>query len=331
MRGGGGPPPLFDDPDKMYRNDSQNLASAAWLFSMLAFVVAIAAEFLSPGYTTTWNWVPFLASLLFIGMPHGTPDLAAVADQADSRSAWMVVRKFSVYLALMLLTLCAMLLAPGWALIGFGIISGWHFGRSDCGTSTFLGWVRSLCRGAFVIGLPILFGAEFVRPLCDDWLSLLGADQVSNANWAFVNRVMPWLVGGAGMVWLGAVGLLFLANESDTALQEAYETVTLLGAFAILNPVFALGLYFLCWHSLRHLAAHEGGKQTLLGMLTGLSKRSLPLFVPTIIAYAICAWLLVGAWSPALLLALLVIFFAVVTPAHEYLHFRLAWKSQTVG
>lgn len=98
----------------------------------------------------------------------------------------------------------------------------------------------------------------------------------------------------------------------------ALETVLLVASFSLLHPLFALGSYFLCWHSLRHLThlrtlCDVGSRSGWLLRLSG------PFMLPSLLAIGALAWGTGSLQSPEQGAIALLIFFAIVTPAHQWL------------
>jgi Brp/Blh family beta-carotene 15,15'-monooxygenase len=121
-------------------------------------------------------------------------------------------------------------------------------------------------------------------------------------------------------------------NDGRVACLEAVETGVICLSFLFLHPLFAIGLYVLCWHSWRHLyslsrflpsAKSDGSGKDLIGAICRLHIESLPLLIPTIVAYVALAWWRLDVWSSEELAALTIALFVVVTLPHHLLVERL--------
>ena len=117
----------------------------------------------------------------------------------------------------------------------------------------------------------------------------------------------------------GAVMVILLTEgRARAAGWLMLETLVLVSAFALLHPLFALGAYFLCWHSMRHLSHIRilGDPKSGLGWLYRLSG---PFFFPSLVVIGLLAWHTGSFLSPERIAIIILIFFAIVTPAHQWL------------
>lgn len=269
--------------------------------------------------------MPFLVSLFFLGMPHGASDFARIGDFLGAVRWRTHCLFFSVYLFGMGLVLLLSLAAPGVALLIFAFISMWHFGRSDLypAKSIVPSLLRLASRGTLLLSLPIAAQPDSVQNLVNGWMVIFGSEAPGDAAWDQVTST-ALVLAGASMVSSVLIFALFgLQRDCGSLRREFFETAVLVTMLTFLNPVFALGSYFLLWHSLRYLKVQRGREIfscNRLRELCGLDRRRAVLFLPTVAVYAALSILLFDSWSPDLQVALLVVFFAVVTPSHEVLH-----------
>ena len=286
-----------------------------WWVSPVILLGLAASEQWGAGFSRNWSAGPFLISLFVLGMPHGAADLERFARAIGAPGLMRALPRFLPYLAIVLLTVLGIFLAPRAALLLFALLSAWHFGREDR-HGTRLRTVRGMSRGLFLISAPIALHPSEVFRLASDWLHLLSQPELERSSWAVISSIAG-LVASLSAITAGAlIAALLVGREGRTALREIVEFAALGIAFAVLDPVFAVGAYFLFWHSLRQM---ESGPRPALATLTGLRVGALPLLLPTLVLYlGISGWV-IAAWNPALQVALLLIFFAAVTPAHECL------------
>lgn len=296
------------------------------LLPPILLVICVGLERVFPGFSGELREVPFLLSLFVLGMPHGATDLARIWETYGRKGT---IPQFSLYLLIIGLSVGALFLFPLASLAGFALVSVWHFGRSDY-------WehgprfriLRSLCRGVFIVVLPVVASPASVYDVCSGWVVLLSSEIELIAlqeNWAGVVAALQFLVYAAVLSWIAMV-IFLVADRSAGITREITETAVLCLSFATLDPLFAVGTWFVVWHSLRHLefdSETSGNFHIWIERITGIGLRSLPLLVPTVIVYSVLCWISIGQWNPALFVSLLLIFFAAVTPAHEWLDLRL--------
>ena len=72
--------------------------------------------------------LPWLIALFFVGLPHGAADLAVLRSKKEGRKAW---EAFLWYVISMIGVFMIFICIPEISLIGFIILSIWHFGNSE--------------------------------------------------------------------------------------------------------------------------------------------------------------------------------------------------------
>lgn len=187
--------------------------------------------------------------IALLGVMHGGLDPwvgeVVMRDHFD-RSARMLF--VSAYLAVMALVIVCWMLAPLTTLVGFLLISVFHFGEQDA--YAFAGRNDSLTIAVFG-AIPVL-GPVAAHPgevaLAFEWLT--GLESVSLAeilNWLAQPLVAIWLVG-AGML----VARMNIESEPNRRFQLAGLGV-LVVTMILLPPLIAFAAYFCLLHSFGHL------------------------------------------------------------------------------
>ncbi len=322
--------------------------SASWsssdrvLFGLLPPVVlaSVALADLAFGFSTSYAGWPFLVSLVLIGMPHGAGDLVVNGRLAGRRSWSGYLRVFTTYVALMVVTLAAFVAWPLTTLLLFGVVTALHFGTADvedlrgrgdrelADLATRLPAV--LARGTLIIALPFAVQPVASLQVVADVAGLVGGTVPA----ATADAVQSWAwmaVGLAGLCWAGTLLVRAAEGRLRDATTDAGEVGVLALAFSVLNPLFAMGLYFLGWHSWRHTRhLHrflDDDERFDFGGFARLHTRALPLLVPTLAAAAAVTWWSGLGWSATSLATVSIAAFVVVTPPHhlvvERLHARL--------
>ena len=234
-------------------------------FLVLFLTLAFAAGLRVPGWA---QYLPFVASLVLFGLPHGAVDHLVpsrlVGRAADGRSVLAVVL---VYLSLSGLCLALWFVAPTAAFVLFVWVTVFHWGAGDLHALLFFGpaglggmgrasrVLLLFLRGGLPMLVPLLFFPEAYRGVATAAAGLFGGD-ASSLSGAF----SPALRLAAGAA-LAAVALLFLllaagdlAGDRGALLPVVTETSLLFAFFAVVPPVLAVGLYFTLWHAPRHVA-----------------------------------------------------------------------------
>jgi Brp/Blh family beta-carotene 15,15'-monooxygenase len=223
-------------------------------------VFALAA----PGLTERLQWVPLLLSLVVFGMAHGAVDHHVpgrlVGRGPGPRDKRMLIAAYAIAgLALMALWW----IAPVVALVMFLLVAMLHWGDGDlwfCETVNGRSAPRSgaslgafvLARGLLPVGLPILAHPSGALPVLDDIVGLFGHDDPLTIT-PGAQAMGLAVIGGAG---LAAVVFSIRDNRGRPARVVALDVgeLVLLAAFFVATPpVFAVGVYFLAWHSPRHI------------------------------------------------------------------------------
>ncbi|MDQ3376684.1 MAG: Brp/Blh family beta-carotene 15,15'-dioxygenase [Actinomycetota bacterium] len=307
---------------------------------VLLLTVAFAAGLRVPGWI---QYLPFAASLVLFGLPHGAVDHLVpsrlAGRDADGRSVLAVVL---LYVVLFSLCLALWFVAPVAAFVLFVCVTVFHWGAGDLHALLFFGpdglggmgrasrVLLLLLRGGLPMLIPLLFFPDAYREVATAAAGLFGADAAALSG--VFSPAYRIAVGTA----LAAVALLFLlraagelAGERRALLPVALETLLLFAFFAAVPPVLAVGLYFTLWHAPRHVARlvlldSAGARYLRAGRpvcaLARFARQAAPL---TVLALA----LLVGLYlavprateDPGSLLALYLVLVSALTLPHASL------------
>lgn len=228
--------------------------------------IACAAGLRIPG---ALQYLPFLVSLVLLGLPHGALDHLVPARLAgrtpDPRSMGRVVILYLIVGAAML---ALWFLSPPLAFVAFILMTWFHWGQGDLfveatreGTGTPSTLTRAgmlLVRGALPMVVPLVAAPEdYLRVFRDttgviavplgDLTSLVesGALRMTLAMALAVLAVLTF-VGTARARWSTPAGRRAWWGDLG-------EVVLLAAFFTVVPPILAIGLYFCLWHSLRHI------------------------------------------------------------------------------
>jgi len=240
--------------------------------AIAAVAAAFSAGLALPG---RFRYVPLLASVALIGLPHGAVDHLAVprAKGEDPTPRWYA-RVGLLYLLVGGAYAGLWFLAPGLSVLLFIAVTWAHWGQGDLWpllSVTGAEHLRSgaqragtvLVRGGLPMLVPLWFFPDRYRAVVDAIVGRFGFSAAALDPF-FEPAVRAGLVGGlaALSVLALAVGLV-RADDRAAWRTDAGETALLWWFFAVVPPVFAIGLYFTVWHSLRHvgrlIATDPGG------------------------------------------------------------------------
>ena len=284
------------------------------------------------------QYLPFAASLLLFGLPHGAID-HLVPDRLAGRPVSLrgMLGVGLLYLVLSGLCLAAWFTVPVAAFALFVAVTVFHWGAGDLHALLFFGpgeFLRTtrltrisllLARGGIPMLVPLLAFPDAYRAVAVATAGLFDGDQGPVAAFSPTFR----LVVGLALAGIVLVSLLSAARDLSgsrgAVFPLAAETLLLTLFFAVVPPVFAVGLYFALWHAPRHIA-----RLTLLDKASppGARRSALARFardaVPmTAIALALLAGLYfavpASAANPASLLALYLVLVSALTVPHAAL------------
>ena len=288
-------------------------------------------------------YVPFVASLVLLGLPHGAVDhLVLLRLRHEPLKFWSLLRVLTPYLALAGLYLAVWFLAPLFAFVAFILLTWFHWGQGDLHGLLELSDARHLShrgqrmlavfvRGGLPMLVPLLAFPEVYSEVAAVVTGVIQPDAVTAAAWLF----SAWFRVAVGVAFV-ALTLLYLlvgflgapAEGRVSWSEDALEIVLLAAFFALVHPVLAVGIYFCLWHAPRHIARlvsqDEASARALAsGRVTAALKRFAWQALPTTvaaIALLLVLYLLVP-FSPATLpefTGLYLVLIAVLTLPHVW-------------
>ena len=183
-----------------------------------------------------------LGAVLLIGIPHGGLDavIARRKGWPSSATAWVAFHLVYIFLALLVIIFWQLL--PLISLGLFLIISGIHFGRSDCEANGQYRWMPLAAHGGLVpIVIPYAQASQ-VEPI---FILLVG-----EANTHFLLNTVQFLL----IPWLGSVVIYAYYALNNPLLRKSFITlISLVIAAVLLPPLVTFALYFCAFHSPRHM------------------------------------------------------------------------------
>ena len=250
------------------------------------------------------------------------------------------LRGFAKYAAILAVSLAVLLVIPSVALVIFVLTSAVHFGladardldrRSRVSAMAGITFTAALSRGGLILAMPFAAAPAKSMDVFHSIISITG-HSLPAVEAATLERVATPIAFVCLLMQMGVCLVRWRRNDVRVACLEAFETGVLCLCFLLLDPLFAIGLYVLCWHSWRHLyslsrflpsAKSDGSWDDLTRAVCRLHIESLPLLIPTVVTYGVLAWWRLDVWSSEQLAALTIALFVVVTLPHHLLVERL--------
>ena len=241
--------------------------------TMTAPVVAIAAAIpvglVVERLPTAIEFAPFVLSVLLFGLPHGAVDHLVphrLADLPLGRSLGLVS---AIYAVLGGLYLLVWIVSPALALVGFLLLTWFHWGQGDVFALCAFGEAAHLrtrvdrglalvVRGGLPMLVPLLGQPAAYRRVVEGIVGLFDPTGIGGLTPLF--RLDVRFALGVGFAGITASALLWTvrhvrAGEASAVGWgwDAVEIGLLWAFFWLVPPVFAVGLYFALWHAVRHI------------------------------------------------------------------------------
>lgn len=233
-----------------------------------AVAAGIAASPVMHALPPAWLWAPLALTTVLFGLPHGAADHLAVLRALGKPVTFGRIGSVLVlYLTVSALVVAVWQLAPAACAIGFIGLTWFHWGQGDLhALAAYLGAGhlprRSqrvsavVVRGSLPMFVPLLAHPEAYVGVLSSFAALFDADAARRIGEAA--STLP--TGGLAAAWCAIVAAYVAscsrssrAARRDLA-RDVAEVAALAAFFAVLPPVFAVGVYFGAWHAPRHVA-----------------------------------------------------------------------------
>ncbi|ESP89258.1 Brp/Blh family beta-carotene 15,15'-dioxygenase [Candidatus Halobonum tyrrellensis] len=259
------------------------------------------------GLPSRYRYVPLVVSAVVLGLPHGAIDplaAARVAGASAARRRHWYLGVGILYLLLGVAYAVVWVVAPVVAAAAFIALTWFHWGQGDLHAMrafvdrAYLPTRRRrvlfvAARGGFPMLVPLVAWPDQYRTVVGGFVARFGGGPVP--SWPFDPAVRAAL-GAAFACLVGwEVASGWAAARSGSASTDAgrsawrvdaAETALLSLLFLAVPPVTAVGGYFVCWHSVRHVvrfarldpasaAALDAGR--VVGPLARFAREAAPL------------------------------------------------------
>jgi Brp/Blh family beta-carotene 15,15'-monooxygenase len=185
---------------------------------------------------------------LAVGIPHGALDHLVTLPKAQPLKMAFFI---TIYVAIALAAIWAILQWNVWGFIGVVIMSATHFGIGDSAfiseldrlkgrsTSHLPVWAYASAGGALPVAIPL------VNSRSTEALEKVNSNLV---NWHYGYDAQIQLAVAA----IATISLLVLASRKRY--RDCLDIALLAALAAIAPPLVAFAVYFGCWHAMRHTA-----------------------------------------------------------------------------
>lgn len=257
---------------------------------ILALLLGAASPWLPPLALDVQFFIVLVPIALF-GMSHGGADPLIIAqlkaNHGRSNAAWL-----GGYLALMAVSIGVIVWQPELSLIGFLLLSMWHFGTTDV---PFMKGARPTLTGWLSGSLPI------VGPLAGhpEQVAILFGWLLQQDPSALQGDV---LIAGRLLLAAWALGVCLVAMSSRPGRAiSVIELCVLAAPMLLLPPLLAFAFYFCTVHSLRHFMLLMASQQRLDRRLsiTGMARIAAPATLGAVLLGGL-VWAGMQVWQPSL-------------------------------
>ncbi len=214
------------------------------------------------------QYIPLVASVLVLGLPHGATDHFALPRvRGHDPTLRAMAGVFAIYGVLGIAYVAVWFLAPTAAFVCFILLTWAHWGQGDLYALLAVADVEYLdtrarralavaVRGGLPMLVPLIFFPEWYRRVADALVSLFALGSTASIAWAFQFETRLALGVVYGVIVFGYLAMAFLGSGIGRSswTVDAGETLLLITFFAVVPPVFAVGVYFCVWHAYRHIA-----------------------------------------------------------------------------
>ena len=228
---------------------------------------------LAPLLAAAPPWVlllPWTLSAVALGMPHGAADPVVPFRMGGAALRLAPLAAFCLaYLAVGAAYLGVWAALPTAAALGFLALTWAHWGQGDLYALRALGWDRHLggrahlalalvVRGALPMAVPLVAFPAVYAEVVGAMAGTFRPERAEAARAVVLGLDRPALALGLGALFAvyaawGAVVAWRRPGAGRTLALDLGEVAALAAFFAVVPPLWAVGVYFCLWHALRHL------------------------------------------------------------------------------
>ncbi len=234
------------------------------IFSLLVFVPLAYLGLLSQNWPIYLQLLPLFLSLFIFGMPHGGADHLLIWGMLRNDSYGRRIISLALYALIALVYVIFWNLLPLAATIFFLGLTIFHWGQGDryisvrfhnatyLFRSRVLTILHILSRGSIPILVPGYLSNETYRDVIESLVN--GGSQASyQAQWVSIYpQLFLYIPLGLTLLYVSVNFMYFNGEKKRPFLIDCMESIFLFAWFLFIPALWAIGCYFLLWHSLRH-------------------------------------------------------------------------------
>jgi len=242
-----------------------------WLVLGAVTTLGLLRALVAPdlGIPRSYQFLPLVASAVVLGLPHGAVDHLTPARARGRQATPQDMSRVGVLYAVVG-GLYALLwfLAPAAAFVVFILVTWLHWGQGEVhalGAVAAVDHLRTpaqraltaLARGTLPMLVPLVaFPGEY-RFVAESLIGLFGGS-LGPLTAAFTSTGRAAVAGLVAVLLLSTLAVGYLRADHGSGvdrgwLLDAGEVGLLVAFFALVEPILAVGLFFTCWHALRHV------------------------------------------------------------------------------
>jgi Brp/Blh family beta-carotene 15,15'-monooxygenase len=214
-----------------------------------------------------YQFVPLVASVALFGLPHGAVDHLAptrVRGRPPTRRSLAAVGL--LYAVVGGVYAAVWFVAPIAAFAAFILLTWLHWGQGEVHSLVALLGVdhlttpaqralTALARGTLPMLVPLVAFPEQYQFVAETLVGLFAEPTLGPADAAFTPTGRLGVAALVAGLLVASLALGYArADERRDWFVDAGEVALLVAFFAVVPPILAVGLYFTCWHALRHIA-----------------------------------------------------------------------------
>jgi|AntDeeMetageno51_2_1112566.scaffolds.fasta_scaffold00184_4 Brp/Blh family beta-carotene 15,15'-monooxygenase len=311
----------------------------AFLGPWIALATTAAAVLVVGAPSRGLQLLPFAVSIVLFGLPHGAVDhltLPWAYDEPPTRR-WLAIIG-GLYLVVGLAYTAVWFVAPIAAFALFILITWFHWGQGEVHplvelvgpTHLRTRAARALtvaARGSLPMLVPLVAFPEEYRWVAARLVGLFGTVDLAALDPIFSPAGRGAVAAVVATLLVASLVVGYRSGKGRKAwLVDAGELVFLSAYFLVVPPILAIGIFFPCWHSVRHITrllllddvgSARLGEGDLAGALTRFGRVATPLTVGALLVFGGLAVAVPAASvSGPDLFAVYLVGIAVVTAPH---------------
>lgn len=277
--------------------------------------------------------VPFAVSLVLLGLPHGAMDHLVPSKLSNIPKTRGIATVSAAYLFIGGFYALTWVFYPVIS-AGFFVIMTWlHWGLGDLYTirrfyknNTYdykiSAALSAVLRGAIPMLVPLIYYPKIYTAFLKSMESLFTS---KTFNYTILTSTQVKTVVALLIIILSTLLITYTYYKTQKIpWYSILEILVLFIFFTSLPPIFAVGVYFCTWHSLRHLcrlsllpgdSRKAVSTKQVTRYMSDMIKNTLPLTILSIAGLAASAFIL-NARNPQNLLALYLVFISILTLPH---------------